>query len=86
VPEPVSKRPEDQQETLRILARLDDMKDEDTVTSISPAKTSIADAMVVTSGSSNSMSHRSQTAQLRATNKAGLKGIQSKARRTATGG
>src|SRR3979411_2553536 len=53
VPEPVSKRP-DAQETLRlILARLDDMKAEDTVTIDLTGKTSIADAMVVTSGRSN---------------------------------
>ena len=53
VPEPVSKRP-DAKETLRlILARLDDMKAEDTVTIDLTGKTSIADAMVVTSGRSN---------------------------------
>src|SRR5215207_2737412 len=53
VPDPVSKRP-DAQETLRlILARLDDMKAEDTVTIDLTGKTSIADAMVVTSGRSN---------------------------------
>ena len=53
VPDPVSKRP-DATETLRlILARLDDMKAEDTVTIDLTGKTSIADAMVVTSGRSN---------------------------------
>jgi ribosome-associated protein len=53
VPEPVSKRP-DAAETLRlILMRLDDMKAEDTVTIDLTGKTSIADAMVVTSGRSN---------------------------------
>ena len=42
------------QETLRlVLARLDDMKAEDTVTIDLTGKTSIADAMVVTSGRSN---------------------------------
>jgi ribosome-associated protein len=42
------------EETLRlILARLDDMKAEDTVTIDLTGKTSIADAMVVTSGRSN---------------------------------
>jgi ribosome-associated protein len=42
------------QETLRlILARLDDMKAEDTLTIDLTGKTSIADAMVVTSGRSN---------------------------------
>ena len=44
----------DATETLRlILARLDDMKAEDTVTIDLTGKTSIADAMVVTSGRSN---------------------------------
>jgi ribosome-associated protein len=53
VPESVSKRP-DAQETLRvILERLDDMKAEDTNTIDLTGKTSIADAMVVTSGRSN---------------------------------
>jgi ribosome-associated protein len=50
---PVSQRP-DAKETLRlVLARLDDMKAEDTVTIDLIGKTSIADAMVVTSGRSN---------------------------------
>ena len=53
-PELVSKVRPDAQETLRIvLARLDDMKAEDTVTIDLTGKTSIADAMVVTSGRSN---------------------------------
>ena len=53
MPEPVSKRP-DAKETLRlILARLDDMKAEDTIAIDLTGKTSIADAMVVTSGRSN---------------------------------
>jgi ribosome-associated protein len=53
VPEPVSKRP-DAAETLRlILARLDDMKAEDTITINLTGKSSIADSMVVTSGRSN---------------------------------
>jgi ribosome-associated protein len=52
-PEPVLKRP-DADETLRlILGRLEDMKAEDTVTIDLTGKTSIADAMVVTSGRSN---------------------------------
>jgi ribosome-associated protein len=52
-PEPVSQRP-DAEETLRlILDRLDDMKAEDTITIDLTGKTSIADAMVVTSGRSN---------------------------------
>ena len=53
MPEPVSPR-SDAPETLRlILACLDDMKAEDTVTIDLIGKTSIADAMVVTSGRSN---------------------------------
>ena len=58
MPPPVSKRPAakrpDAKETLRlILARLDDMKAEDTTTIDLIGKTTIADAMVVTSGRSN---------------------------------
>ena len=53
-PEPVSKVRPDADETLRlILARLDDMKAEDTVTIDLTGKTSFADTMVVTSGRSN---------------------------------
>ena len=52
-PGPVSKRP-DAAETLRlILARLEDMKAEDTITIDLTGKSSIADSMVVTSGRSN---------------------------------
>ena len=54
VPEPVSKVRLDAEETLRlVLASVDDMKAEDTVTIDLTGKTSIADAMVVTSGRSN---------------------------------
>jgi ribosome-associated protein len=54
VPEPVSPVRPDAEETLRlVLARLDDMKAEDTVTIDLSGKTSIADYMVVTSGRSN---------------------------------
>ena len=53
-PEFVSRRRPDAQETLRrVLARLDDMKAEDTVTIDLTGKTSIGDYMVVTSGRSN---------------------------------
>ena len=63
VPEPVSKRP-DAEETLRlILARLDDMKAEDTVT-IDLTAGLIADAVVVTSGLEPPC-HRSRTAPWR---------------------
>src|SRR6202163_3813619 len=53
-PEKVSKVRPDADETLRlVLARIDDMKAEDTVTIDLTGKTSIADTMVVTSGRSN---------------------------------
>ena len=54
MPEPVSPVRPDAEETLRlVLARLDDMQAEDTVTIDLSGKTSIADYMVVTSGRSN---------------------------------
>ena len=53
MPEPVSQVRPDAEETLRlILARLDDMKGEDTVTIDLSGKTTIGDYMVVTSGRS----------------------------------
>jgi ribosome-associated protein len=53
-PEPVSKVRPDAEETLRlVLASLDDIKAEDTVTIDLHGKTSIGDYMVVTSGRSN---------------------------------
>ena len=53
MPEPVSRRPS-AKETLRIvLARLDDMKAEDSVTIDLTGKSTIGDFMVVTSGRSN---------------------------------
>src|SRR6202162_167847 len=53
-PDKVSKVRPDAKETLRlVLARIDDMKAEDTVTIDLAGKSSIADAMVVTSGRSN---------------------------------
>ena len=81
VPEPVSKRSDapkrpDGQETLRlILARLDDMKAEDTVTIDLTGKTSIADAMVVTSGRSNRHVTSIADSAVEGLHKAGLKGI-----------
>jgi ribosome-associated protein len=52
--EPISKMRPDAEEILRlVLAGLDDMKAEDTVTIDLTGKTSIADAMVVTSARSN---------------------------------
>ena len=75
MPEPVSKRP-DAEETLRlILARLDDMKAEDTVTIDLTGKTSIADAMVVTSGRSNRHVTSIADSAIEGLNKAGVKGI-----------
>ena len=54
MPEPVSQVRPDAEETLRlILARLDDMKAEDTVTIDLSGKTTIGDYLVVTSGRSN---------------------------------
>jgi ribosome-associated protein len=53
-PEPVSKVRPDAEEALRlVLARIDDMKAEDTVTIDLTGKSSLADFMVVTSGRSN---------------------------------
>lgn len=53
-PDLVSKVRPDAQETLRlVLARLDDMKAEETITIDLQGKSSIADYMVVTSGRSN---------------------------------
>jgi len=53
-PEPVSKVRPDADETLRlVLARIDALKAEDTITIDLTGKTSIADAMVVTSGRSH---------------------------------
>jgi ribosome-associated protein len=51
---PISKMRPDAEEILRlVLARLDDMKAEDTVTIDLTGKSSLADAMVVTSGRSH---------------------------------
>ena len=53
-PEPVSKARPSPEETLRlVLACLDDMKAEDTISIHLRGKTTIADSMVVTSGRSN---------------------------------
>ena len=54
MPDPVSQVRPDAEETLRlVLAQLDDMKAEDTVTIDLSGKTTIGDYMVVTSGRSN---------------------------------
>ena len=76
MPEPVSTKRPDAEETLRrVLARLDDMKAEDTVTIDLTGKTSIADYMVVTSGRSNR--HVSAVADriLKELDEAGLPGV-----------
>jgi ribosome-associated protein len=75
VPKAVSKASE-APETLRlILARLDDMKAEDTVTIDLAGKTSIADAMVVTSGRSNRHVVSIADSALEGLTKAGVKGV-----------
>jgi ribosome-associated protein len=80
-PAAVSKGP-DSQETLRlILARLDDMKAEDTVTIDLTGKTSIADAMVVTSGRSNRHVTSIADNAIEGLHKAGLKGIRVEGKR-----
>jgi ribosome-associated protein len=53
VPERVSKRPNAKETLHVILARLDDIKAEDTVTIDLTGKTAIADTMIVTSGRSH---------------------------------
>ena len=75
-PEPVSQVRPDAEETLRlVLHRLDDMKAEDTVTIDLTGKTTIADAMVVTSGRSNRHVTSIADSAVEGLNKAGLKGI-----------
>ena len=81
VPEPVSQRP-DASETLRlILARLDDMKAEDTITIDLTGKTSIADAMVVTSGRSNRHVASIADSAIESLEKAGVKGLRVEGKR-----
>jgi ribosome-associated protein len=81
VPEPVSKGP-NAQETLRvILERLDDMKAEDTTTIDLAGKTSIADAMIVTSGRSNRHVVSIADSAVEGLEKAGVKGIRVEGKR-----
>jgi ribosome-associated protein len=81
VPEPVSKGP-DAQETLRlILERLDDMKAEDTITIDLAGKTSIADAMIVTSGRSSRHVASIADSAVEGLEKAGVKGIRVEGKR-----
>jgi ribosome-associated protein len=66
----------DAQETLRlVLAGLDDMKAEDTVTINLTGKTSIADYMVVTSGRSNRHVGSVADHVVKALHEAGLSGV-----------
>jgi ribosome-associated protein len=75
VPKPISKRAV-AEETLRlILARLENIKAEDTVTIDLTGKTSIADAMVVTSGRSNRHVTSIADSAIEGLAKAGVKGI-----------
>jgi ribosome-associated protein len=80
-PEPVLQRP-DAEGTLRlILECLDDMKAEDTVTIDLTGKTSIADAMVVTSGRSNRHVTSIADNAIEGLEKAGFKGIRVEGKR-----
>src|SRR5258705_3062744 len=75
-PEPVSKVRPDAEETLRlVLARIDDMKAEDTVTIDLSGKTSIADTMVVTSGRSNRQVGAIADRLLKDLHEAGVRGV-----------
>jgi ribosome-associated protein len=73
---PVSKVRPDAEETLRIvLARLDDMKAEDTLTIDLRHKSSIADYMVVSSGTSNRHVGSLADRVIKALDEAGLPGV-----------
>ena len=75
-PERVSKVRPDAEETLRhVLASIDDMKAEDTVTIDLTGKTSIADSMVVTSGRSNRQVGAIADRVVKDLHKAGLKNV-----------
>src|ERR1700730_11875723 len=76
LPDPVSRMRPDAEETLRlVLARLDDMKAEDTVTIDLSGKTTIGDYMVVTSGRSNRHVGAMADHVLEDLEKAGLPGV-----------
>ena len=80
-PEPVSKRT-DATETLRlVLASLEDMKAEDTITIDLTGKSSIADRMVVTSGRSNRHVTSIADSAIESLEKAGMKGIRVEGKR-----
>ena len=75
-PEPVSKVRPDAEETLRlVLARIDDMKAEDTVTIDLTGKSSLADFMVVTSGRSNRQVGAIADRMLEDLHKAGIRDV-----------
>ena len=76
MPDPVSQVRPDAEETLRlVLARLDDMKAEDTVTIDLSGKSTIGDYMVVTSGRSNRHVGAVADHVLEDLGKAGLPGV-----------
>ena len=80
-PDRVSKR-SDATETLQhVLASLDDMKAEDTVTIDLTGKTSIADVMVVTSGRSNRHVASIADSAIESLEKAGVKGLRVEGKR-----
>src|SRR5581483_10440052 len=80
VPEPVFRGPA--KETLRlVLERLDDMKAEDTVTIDLTGKSSIADAMVVTSGRSNRHVGAVADSVIEGLEKSGLRGLRVEGKR-----
>ena len=75
-PERVSKARPDAEETLRlVLASIDDMKAEDTVTIDLAGKSSLADCMVVTSGRSNRQVGAIADRVIEDLGKAGLKNV-----------
>src|SRR5215470_10211364 len=75
-PEPVSKVRPDADETLRlVLARIDDMKAEDTVTIDLTGKSALADFMVVTSGRSNRQVGAIADRMLEDLHKAGIRDV-----------
>jgi ribosome-associated protein len=83
VPDAVSQRP-DAKETVRlVLARLEDMKAEDTITIDLTGKTSIADAMVVTSGRSNRHVGAVADSVIEGLERSGIRGLRVEGKRNA---
>ena len=81
MPDAVSKRPDARETLHHVLASLDDMKAEDTVTIDLAGKTSIADVMVVTSGRSNRHVTSIADSAIESMEKAGVKGIRVEGKR-----